>query len=67
MAQNGRPAFFTPAELARYLGVSIRTVRQLLSDGDMPSYTFAGARRISVEDVDHYVSASRHEHARRLA
>ncbi len=62
-----RRAFFAPNDLARYLGLSIRTVRSMLSEGKIASYTFEGARRIAAEDVDAYVAANRAENARRAA
>lgn len=60
-------AFFTPKDLGDYLGLSIRTVRQILAEGKIASYTFEGARRIAAEDVDAYVAANRAENARRAA
>jgi excisionase family DNA binding protein len=51
--------FFTPDKLARYLNLSIRTVRKMLLEGEIPSHTLEGARRIAVEDVDAYVAANR--------
>jgi excisionase family DNA binding protein len=67
IAPDERTAFFTPDDLARYLRVSIRTVRQILSDGKVPSYTFEGARRIAAADVDSYVAQCRAENAKRVA
>ncbi len=67
IAAEERRAFFTPNDLARYLGLSIRTVRQILSEGKIASYTFEGARRIAAEDVDAYVAANRAQNARRAA
>lgn len=52
-----RRPFFTPASLAEYLGLSKRTVRDMLSRGVIPSYKFEGARRIHADDVDEYVNA----------
>lgn len=64
VGERRRP-FFTAASLARYLGVSVRTVRQMLADGKLPSYMFEGARRIAAEDVDAYIRAHRAERAGR--
>ena len=60
-----RRAFFTANELARYLNLSLRTVRQILADGTIASYEFEGARRIHADDVDEYVAARRTTSARR--
>lgn len=67
VAAEVRRAFFTPKDLAAYLGLSIRTVRSMLSEGKIASYTFEGARRIAAEDVDAYVAANRAQNARRAA
>ena len=60
-----RQPFFTVRGLADYLGLSIRTVRQMLSDGVLPSYRFEGGRRVAASDVDAYVSARRATAVRR--
>lgn len=54
-----RRAFFTPAALAEYLNLSERYVRELLSAGEIPSYYFGRARRISPEDVDSWLETRR--------
>lgn len=61
VAEEDRRPFFTPRTLAAYLAVSDRTVRQLLSDREIPSYRVAGARRIAAEDVDAYLARHRSE------
>jgi excisionase family DNA binding protein len=61
-----RKPFFTVNGLATYLALSVRTVREMLSDGRLPSYKFEGARRIAATDVDAYVAANRDENARKL-
>lgn len=54
-----REPFFTVVSLAGYLGVHPRTIRQWISDGKIPSYSFEGSRRISAADVDAYIRARR--------
>lgn len=56
--QDLRPCF-SPKTLAAFLLVSERTVRQMLADGDIPSFRVAGQRRILAEDVDTYVARTR--------
>jgi excisionase family DNA binding protein len=58
-----RRAFFSPRALADYLGLSPRTVRDMLTRGVIPSYKFEGSRRIDPADVDRYVAARREERA----
>jgi len=52
-------AFFTPAELARYLNVTPRTVATLLARGVIPSYKVGGNRRIAADDLDRYLASCR--------
>jgi excisionase family DNA binding protein len=59
--------FFTPQSLARYLGVSERTMRQMLSDGVIPSYKIVGRRRIDPPDVDAYLAGVRQQTRRPAA
>jgi excisionase family DNA binding protein len=60
---EARRPFFTPRGLAEYLGLSLRTVRDMLARGVIPSYKFEGARRIDPDDVDRYKAARREESA----
>lgn len=55
-----RRPFFTTASLAAYLSLSERTIRDMLSRGEFPSYKVAGARRIDPADVDSYLAEHRH-------
>jgi excisionase family DNA binding protein len=56
-------AFFTPAELARYLNVTPRTVASMLAGGVVPSYKVGGNRRIAAEDLDRYLARCRQDAA----
>jgi excisionase family DNA binding protein len=63
-AAEERRSFFTAKTLAVYLGLSERTVRDLIASKDdrppvIPSYKVAGARRIRPEDVDAYLETVR--------
>ncbi len=53
--------FYTPRQLADYLALSERTVRELLRTGAIASYKVSGARRISPNDVDAWLAACRQE------
>lgn len=54
-----REPFFTARTLAEYLGVSVRTVRSMITERKIPSYTFEGSRRIAAADVDAYIKERR--------
>lgn len=55
--------FFTPQTLAKRLGLSPRTVREMLRRGSIASYKIEGARRIDPDDVDRYLAERRQEKA----
>lgn len=55
---DGRP-FFTIKSLAQRLAVSQRTVENLVSSGQITSYTIGTARRIDPDDVDSYLARRR--------
>lgn len=42
----------SPAEAADYLGLSIKSVRRLISTGDLPARRIGRLIRIRVEDLD---------------
>lgn len=42
----------SPAEAADYLGLSIKSVRRLISCGDLPARRIGRLIRIRVEDLD---------------
>lgn len=46
--------FYTVASLARRWSVTERTVKRMISDGELRSYRIRGARRISPLDVASY-------------
>jgi excisionase family DNA binding protein len=56
-----RRPFFTSKQLADYLALSERTVRELLRTGAIPSYKVSGARRIDPADVDIWLAGCREE------
>lgn len=58
LIQAGRlPALYTPAETARYLGVSVNTLRNRRSLGKLPRYVRLadGQVRYRFEDLRSYV------------
>jgi excisionase family DNA binding protein len=56
-----RQPFFTIKQLAAYLNVSERTVRDMLARHRIASYRVEGQRRIALEDVDAYLRRQRDE------
>jgi excisionase family DNA binding protein len=50
---------FSVKSLASYLSLSERTVRDLLAQGELPSYKVAGARRIARSDVESWLHTRR--------
>lgn len=50
---------FSIASLAAYLAVSDRHVRELLRQGEIPSYKIGGARRIARSDVESWLQTRR--------
>jgi excisionase family DNA binding protein len=59
--RDERRPFFTSRQLADYLALSERTVRELLRTGAIPFYKVSGARRIDPADVDAWLAACREE------
>jgi putative molybdopterin biosynthesis protein len=55
--------FFTPKALAEYLSISERTVREMLSKEQIPSYKVEGQRRIDPSDVEKYLARNRNGRA----
>lgn len=50
-----RTAWFTPAGLAVFLAVSLRTVRRLIAENKVRSSMVEGRRRIDPDSVDEYL------------
>ncbi len=46
-----RPPYLRPAEIARELGVSLRTVRRWIADKTLPSVKIGGARLVAEADL----------------
>jgi excisionase family DNA binding protein len=57
------PAFFTERNLAAYLAVSDRTIRNWIRRGDLPSYKLGASRRIDPADVEDFLARHRDEAA----
>jgi excisionase family DNA binding protein len=51
--------FYTPKSLAERLAVDRKTVRRMLKEGEIPSYSIRGAVRIDPDDVDSYLARRR--------
>jgi excisionase family DNA binding protein len=49
----------TVADVAKQLKVTARTVRKLLSSGELPSHRVGRARRIDPADIDRYLAKHR--------
>ncbi|MEA2232388.1 MAG: hypothetical protein QOD83_2204 [Solirubrobacteraceae bacterium] len=54
-------AFYSPAELARYLNITPRTLGTMLARRVIASYKVEGSRRIAADDVDRYLAQCRQE------
>ena len=54
-----KPRLLSIAEVARYLGVSEKTIRRLLRDGLLRSYRVGRQLRISQEDLTAYLAQAR--------
>lgn len=46
-------------EVAKRLGISMRTVRRLIGDGAIPTHRIGRSVRVSEDDLDRYIAASR--------
>lgn len=57
--ENPVEPMFSVKSLANYLALSERTVRDLLSGGEIPSYKISGARRIARSDVESWLKSRR--------
>jgi excisionase family DNA binding protein len=60
--QELRP-FLTPKQLAAYLAISERTVRDMLSKQGIASYKVEGQRRIDPADVEAYLARNKNRAA----
>jgi excisionase family DNA binding protein len=49
-------SFYTVNSLAKRLAVTTKTVKNMIRDGEIPSYKFRGIRRIDKADVDSYLA-----------
>jgi excisionase family DNA binding protein len=58
------PLAFSSAEAARALGVSIDTVKRLVREGEIESFTIGSSRRIARQALGDFI-ARRHEANRR--
>jgi excisionase family DNA binding protein len=59
VARELRPpdGLLSPAQVADRLGLSPRTVRDMIADGRIPSFKVEGARKIEPAAVDAYIAA----------
>lgn len=48
--------FLSAREIAQRLGCSVRTVRRWIAEGTLPSVRIGGLRRVSVADLDRFLS-----------
>jgi excisionase family DNA binding protein len=59
---NDRQLVFTSSQAARYLGVSLATVRRWTDAGHVSCYrTPGGQRRFSREQLDSFISSMHHD------
>jgi len=45
----------TPSEVAKRLGVTLRTVQRWIAEGELPSYKLGKVRRISEEQLEEFL------------
>lgn len=64
-AVNDRQLVFTSSQAARYLGVSLATIRRWADAGHLDCYRTPGAqRRFSREQLDDFIASLEHTHHR---
>jgi excisionase family DNA binding protein len=63
---DSRPPPLTTAQAADYLQVSVRTVKGLLSDGQIAYVKIGRTTRIHIEDLDYFVAQNRRKYRTRL-
>ncbi len=54
---RGRISFFSVSDVAEHLGVSTRTVRRWIEDGQLIAHHFGRAVRIAEEDLRAFLAA----------
>ncbi len=54
LLSDGRRKYFSPQEVAHYLGISRRTVYDILSRGEMLAGKFGRSVRVSREEILRY-------------
>jgi excisionase family DNA binding protein len=55
----GRIRFFSIADVAEFLDVATRTVRRLISSGELVAHRFRGVVRIAEDDLRKFLNAHR--------
>lgn len=64
-AANDRQLVFTSSQAARYLGVSLATIRRWADAGHLDCYRTPGdQRRFSKEQLDDFIASLEHPHHR---
>lgn len=56
----------TSEQTAQYLQVSLRTVKNLMSDGCLAYIKIGRATRINLKDIEEYIAHNRRKHRNRL-
>jgi excisionase family DNA binding protein len=65
LTANDRQLVFTASQAARYLGVSLATVRRWADAGHVDCYrTPGGQRRFSRDQLDGFIASLEHSHPR---
>jgi excisionase family DNA binding protein len=61
LAMIRRPArkYGSPADVAAYLGLSLRGIRRLVATGEMPSYAVGRRRLVAFADADAFMRSRR--------
>ena len=61
MDKTNKKEFYSKLELAMKIGICVRTLDKLMSDGQISYIKIRGRVIFSQEDLDAYVDRSRHE------
>ena len=59
MTSNKPVRLLTPKEAADFLSVSARTIKRLVSEGNLPAVRIRNSMRFRLQDLEMYIERSR--------
>jgi excisionase family DNA binding protein len=59
MTSNKPVRLLTPKEAADFLSVSARTIKRLVSEGNLPAVRIRNSMRFKLRDIEQYIERSR--------